>query len=110
METSKHTASGADRLAPYLPATDAVTVFAAEWCGYCRALRKMLRDTEIAYREVMIEEDPVAEEIANEANGGDWIIPTVLYADGSTMVNPGIRDVAAKLAALSATTDASDTE
>ena len=102
MATSEPQDSAAERLAPYLPSAGEVTVFSAEWCGYCTALKKMLRHTEITYREVLIEEDAAAEQIAADANGGDWIIPTVLYPDGSTAVNPGVKAVAQRLAELSA--------
>jgi mycoredoxin len=36
-----------------------------------------------------------------EANGGNQTVPTVKFADGSTMTNPSLRDVQGKLAELS---------
>ncbi|WP_449281394.1 glutaredoxin domain-containing protein [Leucobacter sp.] len=89
-----------DELAGYLPERGSVTVFSAVWCGYCTSLKTMLSRSGISFREVMIEEDPAAERIAIEANGGDWLIPTVLFSDGSTRVNPGVRGVVERLAEL----------
>jgi mycoredoxin len=34
-------------------------------------------------------------------NNGNHIVPTLKFADGSTMTNPGANDVKAKLAELS---------
>lgn len=87
---------------PYLPEPGGVTVFSAVWCGYCTRLKAALRRTGIPFREVMIEEDPAAERIAVAVNGGDWIIPTVLFSDGSARVNPSAADVAAELARIGA--------
>lgn len=91
-------------MAPYLPDAGSVTVLAADWCGHCKQLKKMLTDTGTPFREVLIEEDPVAEKIADDANGGDWIVPTVLFADGSTAVHPGLHGVTKRLDELSAST------
>lgn len=91
-----------DALAAYLPSVDEVTVFSAVWCGYCRRLKMMLTRSGIPFREVLIEDDPQAEALAIEANGGDWLIPTVVFSDGSVAVNPGLRGVLDGLARISA--------
>lgn len=91
-----------DALAAYTPPADEVTVFSAVWCGYCRRLKMMLTRSGIPFREVLIEDDPQAEAVAIEANGGDWLIPTVVFSDGSVAVNPGLRGVLDGLARISA--------
>jgi mycoredoxin len=88
------------RVAPYLPEVGAVTVFSAVWCGHCSRLKAALSRTGVPFREVLIEEDPEAERIAIEANGGDWLIPTLLFSDGSALVNPAPAEVVAHLALL----------
>lgn len=88
-----------EALAPYLPEPGAVTVLSAEWCGHCKQLKSMLQHEQIAFREVMIETDSVAEEIAAEANGGSWLIPTVITATGQVLVHPRIKSVKAALGA-----------
>lgn len=92
-----------DSLAAYLPAAGTVTVFSAPWCPHCTRLKAELDDSGITFHEVLIEEDPEAERIAADANGGDWIIPTVLFSDGSTKVNPGREGVTHRLAQLAQT-------
>lgn len=89
-------------LAPYLPNPGSITIFSAVWCGYCRRLKLMLDRSEIPYREVLIEEDAAAEQLAIDINGGDWLIPTVVFSDGSTAVNPGLRGVLDGLARIAA--------
>lgn len=92
----------AARLDPFRPADGAVTVFSADWCPYCTRLKGDLVAESIEFREVMIEQDAAAEQVAAEINGGDWIIPTVVYADGAAQVNPSIDQVRATLAGLAA--------
>lgn len=87
---------------PYLPTPGALTVISAEWCGHCTTLKSMLKHAGIAYSEVMVEEVPDAEAIANEANSGSWLIPTVLFSDGSAAVNPSLDEVAKRLAEVAA--------
>ncbi len=87
-------------ITPYVPHPGAVTVFSAEWCGHCTQLKTMLAHEGIPYREIMIEEDAIAEQIANEANGGSWLIPTVVFSDGSVRVHPGLNGTRERLGEL----------
>jgi mycoredoxin len=54
----------------------------------------------IAYTVVDIERDPDAAEYVMSVNGGNQTVPTLLFADGSTMVNPSAAQVQARLAEL----------
>jgi mycoredoxin len=54
--------------------------------------------------EVDIERDEAAAEFVMSVNGGNQTVPTLLFADGSTMVNPSARQVQSKLAQLAAAT------
>ena len=49
---------------------------------------------------VDIEQDPSAAEKVAEANGGNQTVPTLLFSDGSTLTNPSVAQVKAKLADL----------
>jgi len=75
-----------------------LTMYSTTWCGYCRRLKTALKAKGIAYTEVDIEEDPTAAEFVASVNGGNRTVPTVKFADGTTMTNPDIREVQAKLA------------
>jgi mycoredoxin len=54
----------------------------------------------IAYDEVDIEHDTAAADFVGSVNGGNHTVPTVKFADGSTMTNPAAKEIKAKLAAL----------
>ena len=78
-----------------------VTIYSTSWCGFCHRLKTALKSAGIAYDEVDIERDPSAAEFVGSVNNGNHIVPTLKFADGSTMTNQGANDVKAKLAELS---------
>lgn len=76
----------------------ALTMYTTSWCGYCFRLKTALKTQGIAYDEVDIEQDSAAAEFVSSVNGGNRTVPTVKFADGSTMTNPSAGEVKAKLA------------
>ena len=47
--------------------------------------------------EVDIELNPAAAATVERVNNGDQTVPTLVFADGSALTNPSMREVAAKL-------------
>lgn len=72
-------------------------MYTTTWCGYCSRLKTTLKSEGISWTEVDIEQDPAAAEFVGSVNGGNHVVPTVKFADGSTMTNPTIKQVKAKL-------------
>jgi mycoredoxin len=77
--------------------TQPFTVYSTTWCGYCQRLKKQLAREGVAFAEVDIEHDPSAEELVKSVNGGNATVPTLVFADGSAMTNPSLREVLAKV-------------
>jgi mycoredoxin len=78
--------------------SDQLTMYTTSWCGYCFRLKTALKSEGIAWTEVDIEADTGAAEFVGSVNGGNHVVPTVKFADGSTLTNPSIKAVKAKLA------------
>ncbi|CAL9553902.1 MULTISPECIES: mycoredoxin [Streptomyces] len=76
-----------------------VTMYSTTWCGYCRRLKSQMEREGIAYTEVNIEQDPESAAFVEKANDGNQTVPTVLFPDGSTLTNPSLAQVKAKLGA-----------
>ncbi|SFB91824.1 mycoredoxin [Streptomyces aidingensis] len=76
-----------------------VTMYSTSWCGYCRRLKGQLDREGILYNEVNIEENPDAAALVEKANNGNQTVPTLIFADGSTLTNPSVAQVKAKLTA-----------
>ena len=73
-------------------------MYTTSWCGYCFRLKKMRKAEGISFKEVDIEADPAAAQFVASVNGGNQTVPTVKFADGSTLTNPSGTEVRAKLA------------
>ncbi|MBP0077455.1 glutaredoxin-like protein [Rhodococcus hoagii] len=71
----------------------ALTMYSTTWCGYCRRLKKQLDENGISYVEIDIELDPASAEFVGSVNGGNHVVPTVKYPDGSTATNPSLAQV-----------------
>jgi mycoredoxin len=76
-----------------------VIMYTTSWCGFCRNLKKQLAREGIELDEVDIEQDPAAAEYVMSVNGGNQTVPTLLFPDGSAMVNPSAAQVRERLAA-----------
>jgi mycoredoxin len=77
-----------------------ITMYSTQWCGFCHRLKTVLKSAGIAYDEVDIEQDPAAAEFVGSVNGGNHVVPTVKFSDGSTLTNPSGNEVEARLAEL----------
>ena len=74
-----------------------LTMYTTSWCGYCFRLKTALKSEGIGYTEIDIESDPGAAEFVMSVNGGNQTVPTLQFADGSTLTNPSADEVRAKL-------------
>jgi mycoredoxin len=81
--------------------TAPLTMYTTPWCGYCFRLKTALKLAGISFTEVDIEQDPAAAEFVGSVNGGNQTVPTLKFADGSTLTNPSRAQVKRKLAELS---------
>ena len=79
-----------------------LTMYCTQWCGFCKRLKAQLARSGVEVTEVDIERDPAAAEFVMNVNGGNQTVPTLLFPDGSTMVNPSAAEVKARLAELAA--------
>jgi mycoredoxin len=77
-----------------------LTMYTTSWCGYCHRLKTVLKAAGIAYDEVDIEQDDAAAEFVGSVNGGNHTVPTLKFADGSTLTNPAANEIKAKLVQL----------
>ncbi len=73
-------------------------IYATTWCPYCRSLLSALKKTDMRYEVVDVEargnEDAAA--WVESVNGGNRVVPTVRYDDGTHDTNPPFAQVKAK--------------
>jgi thioredoxin reductase (NADPH) len=74
-----------------------ITVYGAYWCPDCRRSKKFLGEQFIPYKWVDIEQDKDGEQYVLQKNNGKRIIPTIVFEDGSFLVEPSNAELAKKL-------------
>ena len=53
-----------------------ITIYTTPWCADCRRAKQFLRERDVRFREVNIEETPGAEELVARVNDGHRKVPT----------------------------------
>ena len=76
--------------------TDTITVYATSWCGDCRRARKFMDDHGIAYELVDIDQNADGEAFVKQVNRGNRSVPTIVFPDGSILVEPRNSQLAEK--------------
>jgi mycoredoxin len=80
------------------PATpEEITVFATTWCGDCHRAKRVLDRNRARYRWIDVDRDADAAERAVSISGGRRRVPTILFPDGSVLVEPSDGELEAKL-------------
>ena len=74
-----------------------ITVYGAPWCPDCKRSKQFLGEQRVTYKWVDIDEDEEGRRRVQEVNNGRQIIPTILFQDGSILVEPTNAELAAKL-------------
>ncbi len=74
-----------------------ITVYGAPWCPDCKRSKQFLGEQRVPYNWVDIDQDEEGRRYVQQANNGRQIIPTILFEDGSTLVEPSNAELAAKL-------------
>ncbi len=74
-----------------------IVVYGTTWCPDCTSSRRFLDRQQIAYRWIDIDQDAAAREHVEQLNGGYRSVPTIVFPDGSILVEPTDKELARKL-------------
>ncbi len=74
-----------------------VTVYGTVWCSDCKRSKQFLGEHRMPYKWVDVEEDKEGLAFIEQVQNGGHSVPTILFADGSTLVEPSNPQLAAKL-------------
>ncbi|HVU68407.1 MAG TPA: mycoredoxin [Ktedonobacteraceae bacterium] len=75
-----------------------IVMYATSWCGDCRMAKRWFDQHGIAYDYIDIEQDDEATAYVKRVNGGRSSVPTIVFPDGSILVEPSARELATKFA------------
>lgn len=76
-----------------------ILMYSTTWCGDCRRAKRIFEALGIYYHEINIERDAAAAARVSRINDGMLSVPTILFPDGTVLVEPSNAELEAKLAA-----------
>ncbi len=74
-----------------------IIVYGATWCPDCKRAKQFLGEQRVQYQNIDIDEDPASIAFVEKINSGKRIIPTIVFPDGSILVEPTNAQLAQKL-------------
>lgn len=74
-----------------------IVMYGTKWCGDCHRAKSVLEQHKVPYRWIDIEEDKEAVAYVLKVNKGRRVVPTILFPDGSVLVEPSNQALEAKL-------------
>lgn len=76
-----------------------IIFYGTAWCMDCRRARALLDQHRIPYHYVDINQDEEAAQFVERLNRGFRSVPTIVWPDGSMLVEPSMSELAKKLGA-----------
>jgi thioredoxin reductase (NADPH) len=77
--------------------SEQIVVYSTVWCPDCKRAKRFLGELRVPFVNIDIEQDPEAMAYVEQVNQGKRIIPTIVFPDGSLLVEPSNAELAAKL-------------
>jgi glutaredoxin len=74
-----------------------ITIFGTWWCGDCHRVRRFFEQNQFTYNWVDIDKEEQGEKFVLITNHGMRSVPTILFEDGSVMVEPTDIELQSKL-------------
>ncbi len=74
-----------------------ITLYGTLWCSDCKRTKQFFGEQRVHYEFVDIDQDAEGLKVVERVNGGKHIIPTLVFGDGSSLVEPSNAELAAKL-------------
>src|SRR5450755_3792747 len=74
-----------------------IKLYGTNWCSDCKRSKKFLGEQRVRYEFINIEEDQEGQAFVQKVQNGGLSIPTIVFDDGSVLVEPSNADLATKL-------------
>ena len=65
-----------------------IKIYRTNWCGDCRRAKAIFAEMQVPYMWIDINQNPQAAEFVKQVNRGLRRVPTLIFPDGSILVEP----------------------
>ena len=74
-----------------------IKFYGTTWCGDCRRAKAVFAEMNVPYLWFDIDQNPQAAEFVQQVNRGLCRVPTIIFPDGTILVEPDSESLRAKL-------------
>lgn len=74
-----------------------IKLYGTNWCSDCKRSKKFLGEQRVRYHFINIEEDIEGQAFVQKVQNGGLTIPTIVFEDGSILIEPSNAELAVKL-------------
>lgn len=68
--------------------TQLIKVYGTSWCGDCRRAKAVFAELQVPYMWIDIDQNPQAAAFVKQVNRGLRRVPTIIFPDGTILVEP----------------------
>ena len=74
-----------------------IKVYGTTWCGDCSRAKSFMDENDVDYEWTDVDQEIQFREYITNLNGGEMRVPTIIFVDGSFLVEPSNEELANKL-------------
>jgi mycoredoxin len=74
-----------------------IVMYTMDYCGDCKRAKAFFEENQIAYLKVGLEDNKEAVKFVKTVNNGNRAVPTIIFPDGSILVEPSREELKAKV-------------
>ena len=74
-----------------------IKMYGAPWCPDCRRAKQFFGDQRVLYDWINVDDNPDSMKYVEQVNGDKQIISTIVFENGSVLVEPTTAELAEKL-------------
>ena len=77
-----------------------IKIYGTKWCPDCFRAKQVFEWMKVPFTWIDIESDEQALAYVQKVNGGYQSVPTIVFPDGSILVEPGNKELEEKLSSI----------
>lgn len=74
-----------------------IVMYTTNWCSDCHRAKYILNEYGIPYDNIDIDQDADGLAFVKEINNGNRVVPTIVFPDGSILIEPSNKTLAEKV-------------